>query len=92
MAAGLSALRRLGWPALGLLAGCTTVPPETPAEMQARRELSCQEAGFEAGSSDFKLCLLLQQTNERLSAVERRLNWLEQDPGWSRPFLGPGWW
>jgi hypothetical protein len=75
-----------------LLAGCATVPPETPAEQAARRELSCQEAGFEPGSPDFRLCLILQQTNERLAAVERRLTWLEQDFSFARPGLGPGWW
>ena len=32
-----------------LLAGCTTPPPETPAEALARRELSCTEAGFDRG-------------------------------------------
>ena len=88
---GLSAVRRLAW-AAGLLAGCTTAPPETPAEALARRELSCTEAGFEVATPDFRLCLILQQTNERLAAVERRLTWLEQDSGFSRPFFGPGWW
>lgn len=75
-----------------LLAGCATVPPETPAEATARRELSCTEAGFEASTPDFRLCLILQQTNERLAAVERRLTWLEQDASFARPYLGPGWW
>ena len=89
---GLSSVPRLAWAAVALLAGCTTAPPETPAEALARRELSCTEAGFEAATPDFRLCLILQQTNERLAAVERRLTWLEQDPGFSRPFFGPGWW
>ena len=65
-------------------------PAETPAEALARRELSCTEAGFDGGTPDFRLCLMLQQTNERLAAVERRLTWLEQDPGFSRPYLRAG--
>ena len=77
-----------------LLAGCATVPPETPAEATARRGLSCTEAGFEADTPDFRLCLLLQQTNERLAAVERRLGWIEQDASLlaalSRPGLAGG--
>ena len=88
----MSARRQLAWAAAALLAGCTTAPPETPAEVVARRELSCTEAGLESGTPDFRLCLILQQTNDRLAAVERRLAWLERDAGFSRPFFGPGWW
>ena len=77
---------------LALLAGCATVPPETLAEQAARRQLSCTEAGFAADSPEFRLCLILQETNERLAAVERRLGWLEQDASLARPYLGPGWW
>ena len=75
-----------------LLAGCATRPPETPAEQLARRELSCKESGFTEATPDFRLCLLLQQTNERLAAVEQRLRWLDQELNWPRPFYGPGWW
>ena len=75
-----------------LLGGCATVAPETPAERLARRELSCKEAGFTEATPDFRLCLLLQQTNERLAAVEQRLRWLDQETSWPRPFYGPGWW
>ena len=89
---GLNAVPRLAVTMLALLAGCTTAPPETPAEALARRELSCKEAGFEAASPDFRLCLILQQTNERPAAVERRLTWLEQEARLPRPFFGPGWW
>lgn len=84
-------LRR--WPLLVLLlGGCATQPPETPAEMAARRELACQAAGFTPDSPDLRLCLLLQQTNERLAAVEQRLTWIEQQMSLGgRPF-GPVWW
>ena len=80
------------WPPWPCSRAAPLPPPETPAEALARRELSCTEAGFEAGSPDFRLCLILQQTNERLAAVERRLTWLEQDFGFARPYFGPGWW
>jgi hypothetical protein len=85
--------RALGWsiPAM-FLAGCTMPPFETPAEALARRQVSCTEAGFSEGTPDFRLCLLLQQTNERLEAVERRLIWIEQDTSWRGPYIGPGWW
>jgi hypothetical protein len=74
-----------------LSAGCSV--PETPAETAARRDLRCREAGFTEADADFKLCLLLQQTNERLAAVERRLSWIEQQVGFGGPPIGPrGWW
>jgi hypothetical protein len=75
-----------------LLAGCAGPPPETPAEAEARRGVSCTEAGFEQGTPDFRLCLLLQQTNERLAAVERRLAWIDRDTRLAGPYLGPRWW
>lgn len=76
----------------GLLAGCATKPPETPAEAAARREVSCKEAGFVDATPEFRLCLMLQQTNERLAAVERELRWQNQQFGWAGPYAGPGWW
>ena len=75
-----------------LLAGCTAPPAETPAEELARRQVSCTEAGFTADTADFRLCLLLQQTNERLAAVEQRLRWIEQDTSLRGPYFGPDWW
>ena len=48
-------------------------PKRRPRRWRGGR-LSCTEAGFEADTPDFRLCLLLQQTNERLAAVERRLS------------------
>ena len=77
-----------------LVGGCTIAPPETPAEALARRQLDCQVAGFTAGDSDFRLCLLLQQANERLAAVERRLTWIEQQVGFGGVPVVPGrrWW
>ena len=76
----------------GLLAGCATAPPETPAEAAARRDLGCKEAGFVEATPEFRLCLMLQQTNERLAAVERQLQWQNQQLSWPGPYFGPGWW
>ena len=76
------------------LAGCALPPIETPAEAQARRTVSCQEAGFAADTPEFRLCLLLQQTNDRLAVLERRLTRIEQDvrfPG-PYPYYGSRWW
>jgi hypothetical protein len=73
--------------------GCALPPQETPAEALARRQLSCTEAGFQEGTPDFRLCVLLQQTNERLENVERRLGWIEQDVRFPPPYAGwPYWW
>ena len=88
--------RRPGWTLLAAAAGiggCALPPQETPVEALARRELSCTESGFTEGTPDFRLCVLLQQTNERLASVERRLSWIEQDVRFAGPYFGPGrWW
>jgi hypothetical protein len=74
------------------LAGCARVPPETPEQAQARRSASCQQAGIPESSPEFRLCVLLQQTNERLDAVERRLSWIEQDVRFPPPSFSRYWW
>ena len=74
------------------LAGCNLPPAETPAEAAARRSVSCAEAGFVRDTPEFKLCLLLQDTNERLEAVERRLRFIEQEQRFPGPYVGPPWW
>ena len=85
--------RRLAWPCCRFCSPAAPLPPaETPAEALARRQVSCTEAGFAEGTPDFRLCLLLQQTNERLAAVEQRLIWIEQDASLRGPYFGPGWW
>lgn len=74
------------------LAGCA-VPVETPAEAQARRAVGCEESGFTRDSPDFRLCILLQEANERLDAVERRLRFIEQDVRFAGPpYYRPYWW
>lgn len=63
--------------AVAILAACTTGP--TVEEVQAFDLAACDAAGFEAGSDAHGLCILLQSTNRRLEAVERRLNFIELD-------------
>lgn len=74
-----------------LLAGCQAVP--TAEEVRAFDLAACDAAGFEAGSDAHGLCLLLQSTNRRLDALERRLNFIELDVrtgfGWGRSCLDP---
>jgi hypothetical protein len=60
-----------------LLVACATGP--TLEELQAIDTAACDAAGFEPGSDAHGLCLLLQSTNRRLEAVERRLNFIELD-------------
>lgn len=75
-----------------LFAGCALPPRETPEEALARRSQNCKEAGFAEGGENYRLCLLLQQTNERLADVERRLAWIEQDVRFGPPFYPGRWW
>lgn len=75
------------------LAGCAALPqPETPEQALTRRTATCQQAGIGESTPEFRLCLLLQQTNERLDAVERRLSWIEQDVRFPPPYYGRYWW
>ncbi len=72
------ALRLLAAAAVSLLlVGCETGP--TLEQMQVMDTAACDAAGFAPGSDAHGLCLLLQSTNRRLEAVERRLNFIELD-------------
>ncbi len=73
--------------ALLLLAGCTAAARETSEERTARLNAGCTAAGFKPDTESFRLCLLIQQTNDRLDSVERRLRFIDQDisaPGYPR--------
>jgi hypothetical protein len=61
------------------LAACAGLARETREERDARLAADCTAAGFTAASDAYRLCLLLQATNERLAYVERRLAFIEQD-------------
>ena len=60
---------------LALLLGC--VPPPTPEEVAARHVANCREAGLTPDTDAHRLCLLLEAQNDRLIALERRLQLLE---------------
>jgi len=70
-------MSRLFLLALGTLAGCASTPPETIEQAQERRALSCSEAGFTKDTDDWRLCLLIQQQNDRLTVMEKRLSSIE---------------
>lgn len=61
-----------------LLAGCVPAA-EIEREIAEANRLGCAEAGFEAGTDAWRLCLLLQDSNRRLEAMERRMLWLESE-------------
>ena len=67
-----------------LLVGCAQ--PPTPEELAARRAASCREAGLAPDTEAGRLCLLLEAQNERLEALERRLQLLESFALGPRPF------
>ncbi len=89
-------MRHLTLAALLVLAGCSVPPEETPEEARARRTADCRTAGFTPDSPELRLCLLLQQTNERLAVLDRRLSRIEQDVQFDGFYgrgygYGPGW-
>ena len=85
-------LRFVAIAGLALLAGCASVRSETPQERQARFQAACNEAGFKADTEAYKLCLLIQQQNDRLTAVERRLGFIESDVNAPPLFFPRRWW
>ncbi|MFO1069189.1 MAG: hypothetical protein U1E14_11765 [Geminicoccaceae bacterium] len=75
-----------------LLAGCATLPAETPEQAQARRAADCTTAGFTPDSDAYRLCLMIQQQNERLAVMENRLRFVEgQSFGPIGPYWSPWW-
>ncbi|MCL6608788.1 MAG: hypothetical protein K6T74_11925 [Geminicoccaceae bacterium] len=74
--------RRLGIVAALALAagsaGCRTAAELEQAAAEARRA-SCLEAGFTEGSDAYRLCLLLEETQERIARLERRIDFLDME-------------
>jgi hypothetical protein len=59
------------------LAACQSGP--TAEEVRAVDLAACDAAGFEPEGDAQRLCLLLQATNRRLEALERRMSFIELD-------------
>lgn len=74
-----------------LLGGCATQPQETPEQAAERRLVSCREAGFTPDTEAWRLCLLIERQNDRLSEMERRLRIIDSQT-LAPPFYGPGRW
>lgn len=68
-----------------LAAGCQSTAEEERALAQAQRA-SCLESGFVEGSDGFRLCLVLQDTNERIARLERRIDFLDAEISGLRTF------
>lgn len=60
------------------LAGCQSAAELEQAAAEARRA-SCLESGFAEGSDAFRLCLLLQETHDRIARLERRIDFLDAE-------------
>jgi hypothetical protein len=72
-----------------LISGCAAVQKESPEAYAARLQASCTEAGFQRDTENYRLCLLIQDTNERLDAVEQQLRYVDMHTSF-RPY--PYWW
>ncbi len=60
-----------------LISGCAAAQKESPEAYAARLQASCTEAGFQRDTESYRLCLLLQDTNERLDAVEQQVCYVD---------------
>lgn len=67
------------------LAGCQSAAELEQAAVEARRT-SCLEAGFAEGSDAYRLCLILQETQDRIARVERRIDFLDAEISGLRTF------
>ena len=68
-----------------LISGCAAVQKESPEAYAARLQANCTEAGFQPDTESYRLCLLIQDTNERLDTVERQLRYVDMNTRW-RPY------
>jgi hypothetical protein len=79
--------------ALCLLGACAAVAPETPEQMAQRHSAECRQAGLDPASDIGRLCLLLEQQNDQLAALEQRLRLIETHTLTPGPFFGRCcWW
>jgi hypothetical protein len=73
-----------------LLAGCAQTV-QSPESIMAARMESCRAAGFMEDSDAFRLCLLVEQLNDRIDRLERRIDLYAIDRPLYRPW-SPYWW
>ena len=75
-----------------LLAGCAIgPPPETPEQTAQRHDVDCTAAGFSKDSESYRLCLLIQEQNDRLATMDLRLNRIESQTLNPGPFYPWRW-
>ena len=72
-----------------LISGCAAVQKESPEAYAAHLQANCTEAGFQRDTENYRLCLLIQDTNVRLDGVERQLRYVDTNTR-LRPY--PYWW
>jgi hypothetical protein len=60
------------------LAGCQSAAEIERAAAEARRT-SCLEAGFTEGTDAYRLCLILQEAQDRIGRLERRIDLLDSE-------------
>lgn len=68
-----------------LVAGCQSTAELERAAIEARRT-SCLEAGFAEGSDAYRLCLILEETQDRIARLERRIDFLDAEISSLRTF------
>lgn len=62
-----------------LLLGACQSPSEIAKAMDDERQEACRSRGFEPGKESFALCLMIQETHQRLGQVERRIDLLDNE-------------
>jgi invasion protein IalB len=70
---------------------CAQMPAETPEEATQRWAVTCLEAGFARDSDAYKVCLLLEQQNDRMAYIERRLQIIESQTVYTPPLFPRRW-